>query len=226
MSVPGTVDYLRLSQVGPQNASDGAQIPQRAGSYGELIVNALGGKYMELCRRGYVFAAVGAAAAAVPIATALTNSPTLWNPADSNKIVVPLSVQLSLGVIGTPVLQGFTISYLISTGSTVATGLPLATFTNITPTCLRLGQAATATTKFAGAVVTFTVQPARLMDLGFGHLLEGAAASGQLVSQFGFDFDGRLLMAPGTSISLGSTIATSTTYWTTIIFAEIPLVVW
>jgi hypothetical protein len=134
-------------------------------------------------------------------------------------------VQLSLGAVGTPILQGFTISYLTATGSTVATGLPIATFTNIAPTCLRLGQAATATTKFAGAVDTFTVNPARLMDLGFGHLLEGAAASGQLYSQFSFDFEGMLLMWPGTAISLGSTIATSTTYWTTIIFAEIPLVV-
>ena len=225
MSTPGTVDYLRLSQVGVQNASDGAQIPQRAGNYGELIVGQLGGKYQEWNRRGYLFAAVGAAAAAVPIATTLTNSPTLWNPADSNKIVVPVSVQLSLGAIGTPILQGFTISYLISTGSTVATGLPLATFTNVAPVSLRLGQGTTATTKFAGAVDTFTVNPARLMDLGFGHHLEGAAASGQLYSGFGFDFEGRLLMWPGTAISLGSTIATSTTYWTTIIFAEIPLVV-
>ena len=225
MSTPGTVDYLRLSQVGPQNASDGAQIPQRAGNYGELIVNSLGGKYMEMCRRGYVFAAIGAAAAAVPIATTLTNAPALWNPSDSGKIVVPLSVQLSLGAIGTPILQGFTISYIISTGSTVATGLPIATFTNIAPTCLRLGQAATATTKFAGAVVTYTTNPARLIDLGFGHHLEGAAASGQLYSNFGFNFNGQLLMWPGTLIALGSTIATSTTYWTSIIFAEIPLAV-
>lgn len=225
MSTPGTVDYLRLSQVGVQNASDGAQIPQRAGNHGELITAQLGGKYQEWNRRGYLFSSAVAAAAAVPIATTLTNSPTLWNPADSNKIVVPVSVQLSLGAIGVPILQGFTISYLTNTGATVATGLPLATFTNIAPVCLRLGQATTATTKFSGAVVTFTTQPARLMDLGFGHLLEGTAASGQLYSQFSFDFEGRLLMWPGTSISLGSTIATSTTYWTTIIFAEIPLVV-
>ena len=220
------ITYAPINKVGPANASDGSRLEPRAGSYGELIVKQLGGRYMEMCRRGYVFAAIGAAAAAVPIATTLTNAPALWNPSDSNKVVVPLSVQLSLGAIGTPILQGFTISYLLSTGSTVATGLPIATFTNIAPTCLRLGQAATATTKYAGAVATYTVNPARLIDLGFGHHLEGAAASGQLYSNFGFNFDGQLVMAPGTLIALGSTIATSTTYWTSIIFAEIPLVVW
>jgi hypothetical protein len=60
------------------------------------------------------------------------------------------------------------------------------------------------------------------MDLGFGHLLEGAAASGQLYSQFHHDFDGSLQLWPGSSLHFGSTIATSTTYWTTILFAEIP----
>jgi hypothetical protein len=89
--------------------------------------------------------------------------------------------------------------------------------------CLLLGKGTSASTKFAGAVCTFTTQPARIMDLGFGHLLEGSAASGQLYSQFYHDFDGSLQMPPGTTISLGSTIATSTTYWTTIIFAEIPM---
>lgn len=218
------IDAGRPMQIGPKNVSDGlTEQTLRGGSYGELITASMWGEYGEFCRRGYVHAAIGAAAAAVPIATTLTNAPSLWNPSDSNKLVVPLSIQLSLGAIGTPILQGFTISYLTATGSAVATGQPIATFTNIAPVNLLLGKGGTATTKFSGAVSTYTTNPARLMDLGFGHHLEGTAASGQLYSQFSFDFHGRLMMPPGTSIHLGSTIATSTTYWTTIIFAEIPL---
>jgi len=212
----------RTIQTGPMLKNDGDFSPMRGGNYGEGVVSQFWGKYTELALRGYVFMAIGAAAAAVPIATTLTNAPALWNPANSGKIVIPLRVNLSLGAIGTPILQGFTISVLYATGSLVATGNPIATWTNVAPVTTRLGRGTTSTTYFAPAVSTYTTNPARFMDLGFGHHLEGAAASGQLYSQFGYDFDGQIVMPPGTSIHLGSTIATSTTYWTSICFAEIP----
>ena len=224
MSDARYVDFGKPLQVGIRNLSDGTRAEAlRGGSYGELITSQLWGKYGELCRRGYVFAGIGAAAAAVPIATTLTNAPSIWNPANSGKLVVPLSIRLSLGAVGTPILQGFTLSYLTNAESSIGTADPVVTWTNIAPVNLLLGKGSAATTMFSGAVSTYTVNPARLMDLGFGHLLEGAAASGQLYSQFSHDFDGSLMLPPGTTIHLGSTIATSTSYWTTIVFAEIPL---
>ena len=221
------VDGSTPMQVGLRNLSDGAtREALRGGSWGDLIVSMHGGKYNEWVRRGYVFAAPVAAAAAVPIATTLTNAPSIWNPAGSGKVVVPISIGLSLGAIGTPILQGFTLSYLTNAGSAVATAAPVVTWTNVAPTTLLIGSGTAATTLFAPAVSTYTVNPARLMDLGFGHHLEGAAASGQLYSQFGYEFDGRVMLKPGTTVHFGSTIATSTTYWTTIIFAEIPEAKW
>jgi hypothetical protein len=217
------MDQAQTVHEGIQLPGPGEILQSGAGKYGQLLTSDLFGKFGDLCMRGYVYAGIGAAAAAVPIATTLTNSPTLWNPASSSKLVIPLRILLSLGAIGTPILQGFTLSYLTSAGDGIGTGAPVVTFTNIPPTCMLLGKGTSASTKFAGAVDTFTTQPARLMDLGFGHHLEGAAASGQLYSMFYHDFDGSLMMPPGTTISLGSTIATSTTYWTTIIFAEIPM---
>lgn len=217
------LDPVMTTQEGELRPSAGAIGFERVGSFGEQVVSEMWGKHGELCRRGRVFAGIGAAAAAVPIATTLTNGPCLWNPASSDRLVVPLRILLSVGAIGTPVLQGFTISYLKDTGDNIGTGAPIVTFTNIPPVNMLIGKGLTAKAKFAGAVVTFTTQPARLMDLGFGHFMEGTPASGQLVSQFYHDFDGSLMLPPGTSISLGSTIATSTTYWTTILFAELPL---
>jgi hypothetical protein len=210
-------------QTGPASRSDGDFSAMRGGNYGEGSVAQFWGKYTELVRRGVVFSAPVAAAAAVPIATTATNAPSLWNPSDSGKIVIPLEILLSLGAVGTPILQGFVLQYLTLVGNLVATGLPVATWTNVAPTNLLLGKGLVSTTKFSPAVSTYTVNPARLMDLGFGHLLEGAAASGQLYSKFSHEFDGKLIMPPGTSIHFCSTIATSTTYWTTIIFAELPL---
>lgn len=210
----------RVNVTGPAVKNDGDFSAGRGGNYGESIVSQLFGKYLELSRRNLVFVARSGAAAAIPINTTLTNSPTLWNPADSGKIVVPLRLQLSVAAIGTPVLTSLTLSYLTNTGSVVATGNPLATFTNIAPKCVSLGKGSAATTKFANATVTFTANPTALMDIGIHHWLEGTAGSGQMGEIF-HDFDGTLVMPPGTSISVGATAATSTTFWTSILFAEL-----
>jgi hypothetical protein len=190
---------------------------------GESVMSEVWGKYGELCANGYVFVARTAAAAAVPVDTTSTNTPSIWNKTSSGKMVIPLKILVSLGAIGTPILQGFTLSFLTGVGDGIATAAPIVTWTNVAPKNLKVG-GPSATTLFAPAVSTYTTNPAPLMDLGFGHHLEGTAASGQLYSGFGFDFDSMLMMPPGTSLHFGSTIATSTTYWTSIIFAEIPMI--
>ncbi|HXK36986.1 MAG TPA: hypothetical protein VJ553_05395 [Candidatus Paceibacterota bacterium] len=218
-----SVEQRQIGIEGLQQLQPGQITFASLGSYGNQLVSDLYGKFGEMCRRGYVFAAVGAAAAAIPIGTTLTNAPVIWNVASSGKLVIPLRIILSLGAIGTPILNGFAVYFLKNTGDSVGTGLPIVTFTEIAPVNTFIGRGVTARTKFAGAVATYTTQPAKLMDLGFGHHLEGAAASGQLYSMFYHDFDGAVMMPPGTSLTLGSTIATSTTYWTTILFAELPI---
>lgn len=194
----------------------------RSGDYGEQVMIPGASDYYEWTRQGFVFTARSGAAAAIPINTTLTNSPTLWNAASSGKVVVPMFIALSVAAVGTPALQGFSISWLKNTGDGVGTGAPLATFTNIAPSSNMVGRGA-CNTRFANAAVTFTTQPAVLMDLGINHWLEGAAASGT-ISNILWDFKSSVIMPPGTSISLGCpTTASSTTYWTSITFAEFPV---
>ncbi len=216
------MDQSQIGIEGVRNLNKGANDFASLGTRGQVLCGEVIGKYASLADKGLIFVAPVAAAAAVPIATTLTNAPALWNPASSGKYVYPLRVVLSLGAIGTPILNGFTISYLKDAGDNIGTGAPVVTWTNVAPTNALIGKGTACKTKFSPAVSTYTTQPARLMDLGFGHHLEGSAASGQLYSQFYYDFDGGLVMPPGTTIHLGSTIATSTTYWTTFIFAELP----
>lgn len=190
------------------------------------LVNTVGGRYAEWCRQGWVYVARSGAAAAIPVNTTLTNSPTLWNPANSGKCVIPISVTFSAAGLGTQVIDGFTVSYLLETGAEVGTGKPLATFTNIPPKCMNLkknANAAVSTTQFANAVVTFTVQPVALLDLGCGQWISGTSAIATPYNQHGYKFDGEIELEPGSSISIGAaTAATSGTYWTSIVFAEIP----
>jgi hypothetical protein len=207
-----------IQQLGPGTLAFGS-----VGSYGNILVSDLYGKFGELTRRGLVFSANTAAAAAVPINTTLTNAPSLWNPTSSGKLVIPLRIALSVGAIGTPILQGFTLSYLLNTGDVVATGAPIATWTPVAAVNTLLGKGITPRASFAPAVSTYTVNPALLVNLGFGHFLEGAGATGQLYSMYYADLDGQIVMPPGTSIHFGSTIATSMTFWTSILFAELPM---
>lgn len=186
------------------------------------LVQEYGGKFQAFCEAGQVFAARSGAAAAIPVNTTLTNSPTLWNPSSSGKLFIPLQVSFSFATLGTQIIDGFTLSYLTNTGDAVATAAPIVTFTNLPPVNLRLGKGKAATGRFANGTVTFTTQPAALMDLGMGQNLNGTAANGEPYNQLRYEFNGELQMPPGTSISVGAaTAATSGTYWTTIIYAEV-----
>lgn len=215
------MDLNQVSVCGPQVVNDNNPALNRLGNSGEQIVQNLYGDYAELTRRGLVYTARSGAAAAIPINSTLTNSPTLWNPASSGKLVYLLQLLLSPGAIGTPVLTGLTLSWLKNTGDGVGTGAPIVTFTNIAPTGNLVGRGA-ATTRFANAVVTFTTQPAVLMDLGIMHWLEGTAATGAMLPVM-YDFKGTVVLPPGTSVSVGAIAATSSTFWTSMVFAEVPL---
>jgi hypothetical protein len=57
-----------------------------------------------------------------------------------------------------------------------------------------------------------------------GQNLNGTAANGEPYNQLRYEFNGEVIMQPGTTISVGAaTAATSGTYWTTILFAEVPI---
>jgi hypothetical protein len=215
------VDMTYDAVAGPQSNQDNQLALLRLGNSGEQIMQQLYGNYAELTRRGLVYVARSAAVAAIPINTTLTNSPTLWNTASSGKLVYPLAITVSPGAIGTPVLHGLTLSYLTNAGDAALAAAPVATFTNVVPLPCLIGRGA-CQTKFAHAVCTFTVNPAAFADLGLGHWLEGTAATG-LEHQMFIDLKGLIVMPPGTTLSVGATAATSSTYSVSIFFAEVPL---
>jgi len=204
--------------------NDGARIESLGSdNYGNLLVNQVGGKFFEWARRGFLFLARTAAPAAIPIDTTLTNAPTLWNPSDSNKIIVPLKLIVVPEGEGTVVIHGLTLCHRENMGHEAGSGLPFASFTNVAPVCTRFGDKETAKAKFAGAVVTWTAQPTIVQDLGMGLWTDGTPASNGPFSQMEYEFDGSIIMMPGTAIALGAGVASSTTYTTSILYAELPM---
>jgi len=194
---------------------------------GHNLVSQVGGKYADWCRAGFIYVARSSAAAAIPVNTALTNSPTLWNPANSGKCIIPLSISMSIAGLGTQIIDGFTISYLTDAGREVASGLPIATWADIQINQMKLNNSLSrkvSSARFANGTVTFTAQPVALLDLGMGQWVSGTAGTGSAYNNHLYRFEGELELEPGTAISIGAaTAASSGTYWTSIVYAEIPL---
>lgn len=186
------------------------------------LVTQVGGRYQEWAEAGKIFVGKTGAAIAIPINTATTAAPTLWNPSSSDKKLIPIRIAMSFAAIGTQVQSGFTLGYILNTGDTAATGLPIATFTPITPINMKLGSGLVAKSKYANATVTFTTAPTVFLDLGMGQNVQGTAANGEPYT-LRYDFNGELVLSPGQAIVIGATAATSGTYITSITYAELDL---
>ena len=207
---------------GIQNIADNQNIYGSAGNWGQALVGAVYGKYGESTRRGMTFAARSGTATSIPKNDALSNTPTLWNPASSGVLVFLQKINFSNAAIGTYIIDGFTLSYVTSTGDAAGTNLPLASFTNITPVNMLLGKGSAGKAKFAHATVTFTTNPTVYLDIGLGQELQGTAAYAAPYTMT-FDTDGIVVLPPGTAVVLGAaTAASSSTYWVTFTWSELP----
>ena len=215
------IDYQL--QVGPPSASyaNGAPTFLRGGDLGEQVMLSGGGDYQEMTRRGYVFTARSGAAAAIPVPATTGVCPTLWNQATSGKLVIIYKINLGVAAVGTPVLSSLVLCQTTGTGDAALAAAPIVTFTNIATICNLIGKPA-GRTRFANAAVTFVAIPTVIMDLGHGHWLEGAAATGAQAT-WEIDMKGLIVIPPGNAVQVCSLAATSTTYWTSIVFAEIPV---
>jgi hypothetical protein len=214
------LDTAQEFLTGIQNQPDSQTILQAAGGYGQGLVAELLPKYAEFAKRGWTFAARSGAAAAIPIFTTLTNAPTLWNPSSSNRLVIPLKVMFTHASGAINAFTGFVVCALSNTGDVYGTALPIITWANLAPVNMLLGRGSVSTSQFANGTVTWTVQPSAVQDIGLGTTVQGGA-NGEPYTMV-YDFDGSLMVPPGTAIAIGGRLASGTAlFWTTIVFAEI-----
>jgi hypothetical protein len=197
--------------------ADDMELPLAGDNWGNQLVSQAGPKYLEWSRRGYIFTARLTAATALVIFSTATNAPTLWNPSDSGKIIVPLFINLHPVAVASAVHTGVLLGLKSACGNVAATGAPFPTFTNKLPTCNTPAAGKTASAKFADNVVTFTAIPSVFMDLGLYQ------ASAGLPSEPHYAFDGELMLGPGDAMSIMGQAASVNTYWISVVFAELPL---
>lgn len=210
--------------VGPRTLSDGqvSQDSLRANRSGAGVVTQLHGKYYEQNERSRIYTGVSASAGIAIIVPATTGGhPTLWNPSDSGVNVSVIRAELSY-VSGNHAPGAFEWAYVLNAGSTHGTGSPIATATIVAPVGV-LGGTVANKAKWSPTTNTFTAAPVFLRPLGVG-LHTGVAASAINPSNIRVEYDGDLVLSPGTAICLCyQTTTTTALFQVGVTWEEIPI---
>jgi hypothetical protein len=209
-------------RIGPITSSDGSQTdPFRQGKSGETIVSELHGKFYEQNYRGNLYWATMATGVIFPAPAATANNPiTLYNPFNSGKNLSLLSFDMVFTVIpGTP-LTGLYGLYVNSNPAAAA-----VTGTVLTPQSGLVGSQGVPVGK---PLTTSTVPAVPTLIKVFGQKVTGqvAAAEPNAPNQvFHCDFDGDLILTPGTSITPQQTVAdtSNATVICTFVWEEVPV---
>jgi hypothetical protein len=194
------METVARGAVGPFRAAAGVETPLRLGQDSELVVTELHGKYYETCRLGNIFFACMTAGVIFPAPAATAANPmTLANPAGSGKLIIPISFDLVFTTLpGTPVVGTYGLYANTNVVAAAVSG------TVITPVSGLLGS----NYRPVGNVFsTSTVPAAPTFLMPFASKLTGAGTTLPNIPSLHIDFDGRLVLLPGTAITPQQTAA-------------------
>ncbi len=223
--------------VDPSSAGtpDGTTANANLGRANELIIAELHGKYLEQAYRGNVYYASTATAGVIlPVFVATTMTPTysIWNPAGSGKLLVPIVTLL--GWTATTAALG-TLIWIASTNAgdrisaAGATGAsPISTFGTLTaPVNANLGSGKVSQMRFSasGSTTLLTGQPVFYRTTGITVSPTGTTAVSNVLPWWTCrdDWDGTGIIPPGNAIHLVGSTATLASIPITTVYAEIPL---
>lgn len=191
---------------GPQVLQDGTPAAVRQSKAGEVIVSELHGKFYEQAYRGNLFWGTMTAGVIFPApAATAANVMTLANPAGSGKNLSLVSFDMVITTIpGTP-LTGLYGLYVNNVPQAAA-----VTGTAVTAQAALVGGGAASVAK---PLSTSTVPIAPNLLIPFGAKVTGEVATVNPITgvpSFHIDFDGKVVLAPGTAITPQQTVADTT----------------
>lgn len=201
------------------SASEGDRVEPRTKLNG-ILSQSVGDKYLEWSSQGLMHTAYSNTALAMKIFSTPTNSPTLWNPDNSGKVIVVTRIGLAHSGGATLPISGLGLLMSFNMGRTQATGQPFATFTELdTIFCHRCGLK-NSKARFS-VVQTWTTIPTTTRWIGKGQFTMGTAAAAGF-GDMSFEPNGSLVLFPGMAVSVMSSVASASTFMPTIEFAELP----
>lgn len=204
---------------------DGSATTVNLGRANDLLAAHLHGKYFEQCYRGNLYyASTVSGGVVIPIASTITPTYTIWNPAGSGKLCVPLVTLIGWRAT-TPALGSYVWHLTTNAGSNIATAgtfVAIGTPGVVVQNC-NLGSGKVSA-MFVATTGTTTLTPAATFyrDTGLNVLPTTAASvtSGWIWRD---DWDGTGVIPPGNAIHLFGTTAIATTVTVSTVYAEIPL---
>ena len=180
---------------------------------------------LQMTLAGRVFhSAVGAAGTGITVPIYSSTSPTcaLWNPLGTNKIIVPISIQLGVAATATPAITTLALSEVLNTGASYGTSLPVAAWTDASVYNGRIAKGGGTTSVAAGrvgvATTTLTTAGNTFYELGLSQATTSLAAGWVWLEH---DFNDKIALDPGTLIHLvGNPIAPVETMVVSLSWAE------
>lgn len=134
----------------------------------------------------------------VPAYNATAQKFGLWNPLGSGRNLMLVKLTLGHADATTPAISSLGLSYLANTGSTIATAAPISALTETAPVSGMVGQTPAHVGRFTLSATTSA--PAFFYELGFS---QDSATPGTGLDTCIHDFDGAVIIPPGTYVGLG-----------------------
>ena len=209
----------------PSNAgsSDGLNVPFLAGRANEMLMAELHGKYFSQAYRGNVFIASSTTAGVVLQISSTTAALvySLWNPASSTKLMVPI-VTLISWTATTAALGGIVWMATTNAGDAIGTAHPLVTFAVTAVTNATLGSGKVARTRYSVSA-DLIAAPTVYRFTGCSITPTTAATSVAPGWVWRDEWDGACIIPPGNAIHLMGTTAIAIAANISTLFVEVPI---
>ena len=216
--------YLQGVVFDPSSAAtpDGSTATINLGRANELLVAEIHGKYYTQCYRGNVYYAT-TTAAGVAIITSSTLTPTysLWNPAGSGKLMVPIALMVAWGTV-TSVAGGVVWTATTNAGSSISTTAPMVAFGSGSALNANLGSGKVSVVRAAtGGTTTLVAAPTLFRTTGIS-VGSTALAAGTAWWVAREDYDGSMIVPPNNAIHVMASTALAATCCITTAWLEVP----
>lgn len=190
------------------------------------LVQTLHGKHYEDCLAGRVFSHTPTPAGlAIPIftGTALAGGMPIWNPDGSGVNIELISASINRAS-GTAAVGSYGLMARLDVGSQLTTGSEVTAFAETTPVngFLGGGNKSRARSSNAGTVTVTAGVAAEFTRALFGSGIEADTHTNGISYLF-HDFDGTIIVPPGTLVWLAGKLASVALYNSTIVWKEIPI---
>lgn len=213
---------------GDTNYSNGDTAKKFAqGRQGQALVAEVHGKFYEQAISGQVFSqAATPLGLAIPIytATALAGGMPIWNPLGSGKNVVLIDADFGYGS-GTAAYASIGLMARSGCGSAIATGSQITAFAEVTPknALLGAGNVSVAKSSNAGTVTATAGVAAEWVRTLASINLEAQTGTAHGLITCHYEFDGKVIVPPGTMVWFAATLASVALYASSVSWYEAPI---